>query len=183
MKKSHHMILTLTLVGVFSSGALVGIYKYAQPLIKVNQRKALEEAIFQVLPEAKSFKTIAKDGKNIYEGLDSSGKLVGYAFVGKGPGYQGIIKVMIGVDPEFKKTLAIEILESVETPGLGQKITMPFFRGQFQNLNIVPFIKLVKKKPVASNEVQAITGATISSTAVVDIVNSTVAEIKNLLGK
>ena len=62
MKKSHHMILTLTLVGVFSSGALVGIYKYAQPLIKVNQRKALEEAIFQVLPEAKSFKTITKDG-------------------------------------------------------------------------------------------------------------------------
>ncbi|HHF98472.1 RnfABCDGE type electron transport complex subunit G [Candidatus Aerophobetes bacterium] len=183
MKKSYHMILTLTLVGIISSGALVGIYKYTQPMIKANQRKALEEAIFQVLPDAKSFKTIKKDKREIYQGIDSSGKIVGYAFVGEGPGYQGIIKVMIGVDPEFEKTLGIEVLESVETPGLGQKITMSFFRDQFHNLVIKPFVKLVKKKPVAPNEIQAITGATISSQAVVDIVNSTTSKVRALLGK
>jgi len=181
LKKSHHMILTLTLVGVLSSSALVGVYRYTQPMIQLNQQKALKEAIFRVLPEADSFEEIVKNGKSIYKGLDSSGKVVGYAFVGEGPGYQGIIKLMIGVDPELRKTFAIEILESVETPGLGQKITTPFFKEQFHHLEITSPIRLVKKKPATSNEIQAITGATISSQAVVDIVNSTVAKVKELL--
>jgi len=181
LKKSHHMILTLALVGVLSSSALVGVYKYAQPLIKINQQKALKEGIFQVLPEAKSFKTIIKDGKNIYQGLDSSEEIIGYAFMGEGAGYQGIIKIMIGVDPELKKTFAIQILETVETPGLGQKITTTFFRQQFHGLNIASFIHLIKKKPTSSSQVQAITGATISSQAVVNIVNSTISQVRNLL--
>ncbi len=183
MKKSHHMILALSLVGILSSGALVGIYRYTQPMIRANQQKALEEAIFQVLPEAKSFKTVIKDEKNIYQGIGSSGEVVGYAFVGEGPGYQGIIKVMIGVDPDFGKTFAIEVLESVETPGLGQKITTSSFRQQFEGLDITPSVELVKKEPTTSNQVQAITGATISSQAVVDIVNSATAQVKELLGK
>jgi len=171
LKKSHHMILTLTLVGVLSSLALAGIYKYTKPMIRENQRRALEEAIFQVLPGTKTFKAIKKDKMIIYQGFDSSGKPVGYAFVGEGPGYQGIIKVMIGVSPDLKKMFAIEILESVETPGLGQKITTPSFRNQFQ------------KKPIRSNQIQAITGATISSRAIVDIVNATVGKVRKVLGK
>lgn len=181
MKKSHHMILTLTLVGVLSSGALVGVYKYTQPMIQQNKQKALEEAILYVLPEAENFKEEVKEGKSIYRGFDSSGQIVGYAFVGEGPGYQGIIKLMIGVDPELRKILAIEVLESVETPGLGQKITTSSFKKQFQHLDIVSPIKLIKKEPSASGEVQAITGATISSQAVVEIVNSTVARVRELL--
>lgn len=181
MKKSHHMMLTLTLVGVLSSGALVGVYRYTQPIIQLNQQKALKKAIFQVLPEAESFKEIVKNGKSIYKGLNFSGEVVGYAFVGEGPGYQGIIKLMIGVDPELKKTFAIEILESVETPGLGQKITTSFFKEQFHHLEIIPSLRLVKKKPSLPNEIQAITGATISSQAVVDIVNREVARVRELL--
>lgn len=183
MKKSHHMILTLTLVGVLSSLALAGIYKYTQPMIRENQRRALEEAIFQVLPGTKTFKVIKKDKMIIYQGFDSSGKPVGYAFVGEGPGYQGIIKVMIGVSPDLKKMFAIEILESVETPGLGQKITTPSFRNQFHSLDIYPSVELVKKKPTRSNQIQAITGATISSRAIVDIVNTTVGKVRKILGK
>ena len=181
MKKSHHMILTLTLVGVFSSAALVGVFIYTEPLIKANQEKALKKAIFQVLPEVENFKTITKGKETIYQGLDSAGHIVGYAFVGKGPGYQGIIKIMIGVDSSFEKTLNIEILESVETPGLGQKIDTPSFRHQFQGLHVIPFIQLVKKEPTAPGKVQSITGATISSQTVVDIVNAAIARAKSLL--
>jgi len=183
VKKVYHMILTLTLVGAISGGALVGVYSYTQPLIEANRQKALKEAVFQVLPQAKDFETIIKDEKKIYKGLDASGQVVGYAFTGEGPGYQGIIRIMIGADPNLEKTLGIQILESVETPGLGQKITTSFFRKQFEGLDITPFVKLLKKEPTAPNEVQAITGATISSHAVVDIVNSTTSKVRKLLGK
>ncbi len=182
MKKTHHMLLTLTLVAVLSSGALVGVYKYTNPMIKANQQKALKEAIFQVLPQAESFEVIVKNNKEIYKGLDSSGNVVGYAFVGEGPGYQGIIKVIIGADPKLKEIIGIQILESVETPGLGQKITSSSFREQFHRLDVTSPVKLVKRKPTSSNEIQAITGATISSQAVVDIVNSTVEKVRKLLG-
>lgn len=181
MKKSHHMILTLTLVGMLSGGALVGVYRYTQPLIKINQQKALQEAIFQVLPGVQTFREIKKDGKIIYKGFDSSGKEVGYAFTGEGPGYQGIIKLMIGVDPELKQIFAIQVLESVETPGLGQKITTSSFRDQFHHLSISSPLRVVKRKPSTSGEVQAITGATISSQAVVDIVNGEIARVRKLL--
>lgn len=181
MKKSHHMLLTLILVGILSSGALVGVYKYTKPLIQQNQQEALRKAIFQVLPEIESFETVVKDEMKIYKGFSASGELVGYAFVGEGPGYQGTIRIMIGVGPRIEQTLGIQILESVETPGLGQKINSSFFRDQFHQLDVTPSIELVKKEPTESNEVEAITGATISSQSVVDIVNRTVGKVQRLL--
>jgi electron transport complex protein RnfG len=176
------MVLVLSIVGVASGGALVGIYRYAQPRIEVNKERALRAAIFEVLPGTESHETIVKEGKTIYKGFDSSGLLLGYAFTGKGPGYQGTIEVMIGVDPELEKTKGIEILDSVETPGLGAKITERSFRDKFKDLLIIPLIELIKgKSPEKPNQVQAITGATISSQAVVDILNKTIKEVRGIL--
>lgn len=182
MKKVQHMILTLTLVGVISGGALVGVFAYTAPLIEQNQQAALERAVIEVLPGATSFRTRTVDGRNVYEGLGSAGETVGYAFVGEGAGYQGTIQLMIGVDPQFQQTLGIQVLESVETPGLGQKISTQSFRSQFERLRISPAVTLTKKEATGNNEVQAITGATISSQAVVDMVNKAVAEVENLIG-
>ncbi|GAI36988.1 unnamed protein product, partial [marine sediment metagenome] len=118
----------------------------------------------------------------IYKGFDSSGRLIGYAFTGNGPGYQGTIEVMIGVDSELEKTTGIEVLESVETPGLGAKITGKLFRDKFRGLVIRPLIELVKGKPPEEpNQIQAITGATISSQAVIDILNKTIKEVREIL--
>jgi len=181
LRKSVQMVLVLSVVGVVSGGALVGIYRYAQPRIEVNRERALRVAIFEVLPGAESHETIAKEGKTIYKGFDSSGRLIGYAFTGNGPGYQGTIEVMIGVDPELEKTTGIEILESVETPGLGAKITERLFRDKFRGLVIRPLIELIKgKSPEEPNQVQAITGATISSQAIVDILNKTIKEVRGI---
>ena len=182
MKKSTHMILTLSIVGIVSGAVLAGVYQYAHPLIEKNKEQALQRAIFEVLPDAKSYDTITRKGKVIYKGLDSSGKLVGYAIVGEGAGYQGVIEIMVGIKPNLKNTIGIEILESVETPGLGAKITSPSFRAQFHNLKTLPSIKLIKNKPPSKpNQIQAITGATISSRAVVDIVNKTVKQAREIL--
>ncbi len=182
MKKSTHMILTLSIVGIISGAALVGVHQYTQPLIEKNKEEALRMAIFEVLPEAKDYDTVTKEGKVIYRGLDSSHKLIGYAVVGEGAGYQGEIKIMIGIDPHLNNTIGIEILESVETPGLGAKITSPWFKNQFNNLKILPLVGLVKNKPPSKpNQIQAITGATISSQTVVDIVNKTLKQLREIL--
>ncbi|MFQ5835556.1 MAG: FMN-binding protein, partial [bacterium] len=156
MRKSVQMVLVLSIVGVVSGGALVGIYRYAQPRIEENRRRALRAAIIEVLPGAESYQAMVKEGKTIYKGFDSSGRLIGYAFTAKGPGYQGTIEVMIGVDPELQKTKGIEVLESVETPGLGAKITEKSFGDQFRDLVIRPLIELIKGKPPEKpNQIQA----------------------------
>ncbi|NQS89459.1 RnfABCDGE type electron transport complex subunit G [Patescibacteria group bacterium] len=201
MKKSIHMILTLSIVGIISGAALVGVYQYTHPLIEKNKEEALQRAIFEVLPEAKdydviTYNTVTKEvllrekdyrsttekEKVVYRGLDSSGAPIGYALEGEGAGYQGEIKIMIGIDPGLNNTIGIEILESVETPGLGAKITSPWFKDQFNNLKILPLVELIKNKlPFKPNQVQAITGATISSQAVVDIVNKTLKQVREIL--
>jgi len=195
------MILTLSIVGIISGAALVGVYQYTHPLIEKNKEEALQRAIFEVLPEAKdydviTYNTVTKEvllrekdyrsttekEKVVYRGLDSSGAPIGYALEGEGAGYQGEIKIMIGIDPGLNNTIGIEILESVETPGLGAKITSPWFKDQFNNLKILPLVELIKNKlPFKPNQVQAITGATISSQAVVDIVNKTLKQVREIL--
>ncbi|MCK4618161.1 RnfABCDGE type electron transport complex subunit G, partial [Candidatus Aerophobetes bacterium] len=72
MRKSVQMVLVLSVVGVVSGGALVGIYRYAQPRIEVNRERALRVAIFEVLPGTETHETIVKEGKAIYKGFDSS---------------------------------------------------------------------------------------------------------------
>ena len=181
MRKSVQMVLVLSIVGIVSGGALVGIYRYAQPRIEENKKREIRQAIFEVVPEAKSYETITKDNQLIYKGLDSSGNLVGYAFIGEGAGYQGKIEIMIGMDSILDKTTGIQILESIETPGLGAKITLEPFRDQFRKLLVLPFIELIKKETKEPNQIQAITGATISSQAVVDILNKTIEEVREKL--
>ena len=79
---------------------------------------------------------------------------------------------MAGVSQDYSKIYGIEILDSQETPGLGQEITSAPFRRQFKGLSARPAITYVKGKPrSAPNQIEAITGATISSKAVVSMLN------------
>jgi len=75
--------------------------------------------------------------------------------------------------------VGIEILESQETPGLGQEIASESFKSQFNGLKTSPDITYVKnEKPSKPNEVEAITGATISSRAVCAILNEKINELR-----
>jgi Na+-translocating ferredoxin:NAD+ oxidoreductase RnfG subunit len=70
---------------------------------------------------------------------------------------------MIGLSADLNKISSIEVLEQVETPGLGNKITEEPFKKQFKGLQNTPVITWVKnEQPDQPNEIQAITGATIS---------------------
>lgn len=182
MKKIIHMLLVLTVVGFISGASLSFVYKYAAPLIAQTQEEAPKGAIFKIFPEAGSYEAQEKDGEEIFLVKDKAGKDIGYAFIAEGNGYQGKIKLMAGIKLDLITLTGIEILESQETPGMGQEIATDNFRKQFINLRTLPVISYVKgKEPEKPNEIQAITGATISSEAVVTIINKKVEIIRKVL--
>ena len=195
MKNAAKMILVLVIVGLVSGGGLVYVYNYASPLIEENKEKELEESIYKVLPQAASYNKIERDGIVLYEGVDDRGEVIGYAFKAKGFGYQGEIEIIAAIDVELKRIEGMEVLESSETPGLGSKITEEPFKNQFRGLSVLSEIILTKgevseKKDIdtttnatvlTTNKVQAITGATISSKAIVKILNKELIRIRKLI--
>jgi len=179
MRKILQIISVLTIVGIFSGACLVFTYKYASPLIAANQKRETEGAIFKVFPEADSYETIKVPDMAVFLVKDKSGKQLGYAFTPEGNGYQGTIKLMAGIKNDLSTMTGIEILESQETPGLGQEITTNNFKKQFNGLKTTPDITYIKgKSPETPNEIEAITGATISSRSVVKILNEGIAKLK-----
>ncbi|MFH1411213.1 MAG: FMN-binding protein [Candidatus Omnitrophota bacterium] len=170
-----HMITALTVVGMVSGYALVFVYSYATPKIEENVKEETKKAISSIFPGTDRI----EEKEDMFKALDGKGDLLGYAFVAEGNGYQGTIKIIAGVDPGIKKIQGIEILESQETPGLGAEISGAGFKDQFKGLPAGKDIEYVKnQKPVKDNQIEAITGATISSRAVVNILNKKIDQIK-----
>ena len=184
MRKTLQMISVLTIVGLVSGTMLVFMYKYANPLILDNQRSEMEESIFKIFPKADTYDKDIIEDNVVFRVKEKSGKLLGYAFLAEGNGYQGVIKMMAGIEPDLETLVGIEILESQETPGLGQEITQGKFKAQFKGLTTSPEITYVKNKsPERPNEIQAVTGATVSSSAVCSILNEKIKAIKEKLKK
>lgn len=190
MNRSIKMVVVLSVIGILSGAILAGFYHSVHPRILRNQLEEEKKAIFAVLEEAKTYDTIEKtittakgpELVKIFKGKDESGRLVGYAFVVKGPGFQGTITMMAGLKADKLSMAGLRVLDQVETPGLGNKIVQDKFTGQFNGLAIEPKVEYVKnKKPEKPNQIQAVTGATISSRAVVNAVNARVAVVLDIL--
>ncbi len=132
--------------------------------------------------ELKPLTDLKKQGLIAYEIHPiNSDKIIGYSLIGEGIGWDRL-KLLIALSGDLKKITGLEIVDSRETPGLGARIVQDWFRKQYQKPTAKP-LELVKHKPQGEYQVQAITGATISSTAVTKIVNKTVALAKKLLKK
>jgi len=174
------MFLNLTVIGAFAGGLLAVIFSVADPLIQANKEKELKESIFLVLPEAKDYvvmeKVVGKKEKLVlYKGVDAEGNAVGVAFKAEGSGFQAKIVTMVGLGLDYLQLKGIKVLEQLETPGLGNRISESAFEGQFKGVEVKPRIEYIKnRKPEKPNQIQAITGATISSDAVVNHINKAV---------
>ena len=178
MKQSFKMIFSLCLIAVISAVILAKVYMITQPAIIANEKKATKEAIYKVVSTATTYEESKSGETDIFKCYDKNNKFCGLAFIAEGVGYQDLIKVMVGVSADFNKILAIEVIENSETPGLGNRIVTPWFENQFHNLSLQNKITVVKVAPSKESEIQAITGATISSQAVVDIINKKIEELK-----
>ena len=201
MPETPRLVLTLTVAGLLSGLIIVSVYQWALPIIRANNAAALRRAVFEVLPGAERMQRLvwrdgslsadgdgeeeggdangAGDGDGaaaeevVYGGYSADGEFVGYAIEGAGAGYQDTIRLLYGYEPAGERVVGMEILESRETPGLGDKIykDQDFVR-QFRDLSVRPKVELVKEEAQAPNQVDAITGATISSATVVSIINA-----------
>ena len=145
----------------------------------ITDANSFEKAIEAVQIPGKKGKIIETD---IYKGVDSGGVAVGFAFVGVGSGFADKIKLVIAVDGSCEKFLGYEVLASNETPGFGDKIKEDFLSNQFKGAPVEQ-MQLFKVGNVGDidSEIIAITGATVSSEAVVKIFNSHIDSIKEAL--
>ena len=183
---SARLVLTLGFAGLLSGLIIVAAYEATLPRITAYKARTLKEAVFKVLPGVTTLQqlayqdgrlevslTVPEEGFLVYGGYDAAGQLVGYAVPAGGPGFQDTIRLLYGYLPGERKVVGMEILESRETPGLGDKIYKDAeFVANFHSLAIDPEIEVVKKgMKYAPNEIDAITGATISSKAVARIIN------------
>ena len=175
MNKVTRTIVVLTVIGLICGGVLSVVYQWTLPKIEQNQIRETNEAIFKVLPGTKFYRKTSKDDLTYFECFDRNSERIGTAIYCKGNGYQGEIKLLIGVNADFSRFTGMTILEQVETPGLGAKITEKWFENQFKWLVTTPPIEYVKgRSPEKPNEIQAIAGATISTQSVVKIINKAV---------
>jgi electron transport complex protein RnfG len=116
-------------------------------------------------------------GPAVYVAYEDEGGLLGYAIAADGPGFQDNVRILYGFEPERRRIKGMRVLESRETPGLGDRIFKDRnFVAEFLDLAVDPEVVLVKGTGEGENEVDAITGATISSKAVVKIINAANAE-------
>ncbi|GAB6138401.1 RnfABCDGE type electron transport complex subunit G [Halanaerobaculum tunisiense] len=180
------LIIVLTVIMIVSSLVLTFVYQITKPVIKAHSEAKQEAAILDVLPtEATEYERITKeytkpvqDNKKakekeltLYKGLDSSGNVVGYAVENSGQGFQSKLKLMIGLDLEQSKIIKINILSQAETPGLGARITEPDFKSQFKGKSFADSF-------TAKEDVDAITGATISSQALSDVLATAIDDVQ-----
>ena len=129
-----------------------------------------ESNLKEVIPGAARFEPV-KSGESIlyYKAYGSDGVLLGVVFKAAQKGYSGLIETMVGMKKDGTIT-AIKVLNQDETPGVGAKVAEPDFAKQFRHRQIQDL-----------NAVEAITGATISSKAVIDSVKKKADEILPLL--
>lgn len=184
MKNIIQMIIVLTVIAIVSGIALSEIASWANPKIAINRAKETEKAIYRVQPKAKSYKKVEKINHELYRVFDENNKPIGYAFTYEGNGFQGKIRLIVGLNDSLTVISRVEILEQVETPGLGTKITEEPYLKQFENLVTVPQIEWIKGAPPNKpNQIQTITAATISSKSVVEILNDGINKLRQLKEK
>jgi electron transport complex protein RnfG len=188
-------------IGLLCALMIVVTFETTLPMIKKNQAEALERAIFRVLPGAESKEVFVyqdgsgftltenpeAEGTKVYAGYSSDGSLSGIAIEASGMGFADIIRILYGYDINKQQVVGFNVLESKETPGLGDKIEKDDdFLANFEGLdvsidentgslvNTVVPVKYGKKENPW--EVDGITGATISSRAIGDILGMSTGE-------
>lgn len=185
------MYRALVGVGMVCGLLIVSAFEITRPVIAKNRAEALERAIFQVLPAARSSRAFrpvegggfepadgaVEGGERVYAGFDDRGALVGIALEARGMGYQDTIHLLYGYAPEADAIVGMQVLESKETPGLGDRIEVdPVFRANFERLDVTlsaDGTALAHAIEVVGHgtktdpwQIDGITGATISSKAV-----------------
>ncbi len=208
---SFAMIRALTGIAMLSGFLVVLVYQITKPIIAENKRIAIEKAISVVLSDVSSKrdyflgeeglvlldvdqKESSFEGEKIYAAYDDKDELRGIALEAAATGYQDVIRILYGYDPSCQCVTGIKILKMAETPGLGDKIAFDAdFLKNFNALdarlndnldalkNEIATVKHGSK--TESWQIDAISGATISSKAIGKMINQSGQRVIPLINK
>jgi len=159
---------------------LVLSFQATQPTIAAHKEEMLRRAVLEVLKEPARFEEIEVKGERVYAGYDAGDRCVGYAIVSAAPGFQDTVRVIFGYDPATKTLLGMKVLESKETPGLGDRIEKEPFVSEFTGAK-TPLVGI--KGGGGGEGIDMITGATISSRTVIGIINRALERLAPELGR
>ena len=193
---SWKLLLTLGLAGAVSGLLIVLLYMWTLPGIEAHKAGILRTAITQVLKNPARSDTLYLVGgaltakappadpsahvERVYRGYDASGNPIGYAIEATGPGFSETIRLIFGVDVQRHELLGMTVLESKETPGIADDVERPVFTSQFAGAK-TPLEGVKASKEPQPGKIVMITGATISSRAVIKALNTTLARWQPLL--
>lgn len=175
-RAGYYPIVFLTVIVLISVIALTVVDAVTEERIAANKRAAIKQMLAALFPEMADF--VYDQGTGLYSLFDENAVSVdeetgesivlpdfapiGYASMIRGRGYGGRIGILVGLEPG-RTVRGIRIISHQETPGLGTRITEVEFFGQFAGLNMD---QLAFSRD--GGAVDVITGATISSRAVVE---------------
>lgn len=161
--------IVLFLIALISTLLLGLVNNVTKDRIAAEQAASDAEARESVFTQAANFQQKTIDGQPYFVALDKSGNVIGYVFNTSNKGYGGQVAATVGIDINGKVTGVVPGDLSNETPGLGQTATKPSFLKQF--VGKTGTLSVVKNNPNDS-QIQALTSATITSTAVTNDVNN-----------
>jgi electron transport complex protein RnfG len=184
----------LLLAASFCFGLLIAMTNAAlSGRIERNKAAKLNNLTRALLPGAEVFQPVEADiqvrrpdgsteNARVFEVLSDDQQRLGWRFNADGTGFAGPVELVIAVDQNFQKIMGFDVLTSSETPGFGDQIKSDYYRKQYVGAPTEPLALVKTGDPtVIDNQIVAITGATVSSTAVVDVVNTFVTQIKSQL--
>lgn len=182
MKEKISIVVFILILGTFLTTVLVAVNQYTTPRVEKNKEMKLKVRVLYVLGVqytekediekvfSQNIKTVKNDGGVFYV---SNNKDVAFEFAG--PGLWGPIYGVIALHPDLIRIKDIAIIHQEETPGLGGRIAEKAYLSKFKGKRILPRLNMVAQgKATGDNEVDGITGATMSSDALGRLLNSEV---------
>jgi Na+-translocating ferredoxin:NAD+ oxidoreductase subunit G len=161
----------LAMACILSGAVIAGTYAITAPVAAEQAVNQKAKAMRELVPDGQKFEPIA--GKTEWYSVLKDGKTIAYIVPAEGKGYGGAIKMVAAVTPDGK-AIDYKILSHNETPGLGDNATKDQFRKQFKGKAAADLT--VVKTPTDKN-IQALTGATITSKAVTLSIQKAVEEV------
>ena len=188
------LISTITIAGAIAGLLMAVLFVWANPRIQAHANTEMMSALDEVLAKPAKIETyliyrnrLVKQAPagidtvgmpRVFAGYREDGTLIGFGMTSTEPGFSELLTIAFGYDPNAKVITGMKVLDSKETPGIADEIITPGFAKRFEK-RAVP-IKGIKvgRSTGDAHEVDMISGATISSRALISAINHQMARVQ-----
>lgn len=187
MQRLKVVLFTVGITAVFVTPITLA-YVLTKPLVDLNEQVFLRKAVLYAagIPVPPTSQEVVstfgaraeavpgtEGAADWYRIRDEDGEPTGYVIFRSGPGLWGEITAAVGFDLALERLTGVEFLKQSETPGLGARISETWFREQFRGKR-GPFTTVPEGEPDGESEFDALTGASLTSNYVRDILNGAI---------